>query len=297
MERKLTQEKVTPPKTTAAKTTTAKPATSKPATEKLLEVKGLTIELKKNRQALVKDISFALAKGRTLGLIGESGSGKTLTSKAILRLLNPGLFALQGEIRYAGRDLLAMPETGYRPLRGKELCMIMQNPMTAFAPMTRIGRQITAILAAHLPIGPKEAYARAPQALQDINLTQPEKIMGSYPHELSGGMLQRVMIALSLLLKPRLIADEATTAVDAVSEEMILGEFAKIKAQGISLLVITHDFGVAGTLADDILVMKDGQIVEGGTVQEIFRRPRHSYTQELMAAGLLTQGGGNAQSG
>lgn len=265
--------------------------------EKLVEVRNLTVRLRKTTEALVKGISFSMAKGQTLGIIGESGSGKTMTSKALLRLLNPRVFETGGEVLFGGRNLLALREDEFRPLRGKEMSMIMQNPMTAFAPMTRIGRQITDTLSAHLAIGKKEAHERALQALQGVNLRQAEKIMRSYPHELSGGMLQRAMIALALMLKPKLIiADEATSSVDAISEEMILEEFTKIKAQGISLLIVTHDFGVAAALADHILVMKGGCIVEQGTARSIFHAPRHEYTKELMVASVLAEVKDHAQS-
>lgn len=258
--------------------------------EKLLEVKHLSIRLKKTEEPLVKGISFSIEKGQTLGIIGESGSGKTMTSKALLRLLNPKVFEVAGDISYCGKELLTLREQEFRPMRGKEMSMIMQNPMTAFAPMTRIGKQIMDTLSAHFTIGKKEAYERSIRALQDVNLNQAEKIMCSYPHELSGGMLQRVMIALTWLFKPKLIiADEATSSVDAVSEEMILREFARIKAQGISLLVVTHDFGVAAALADHILVMKNGSIVEQGTAWHIFHTPRHEYTKELMRASVLAE--------
>lgn len=265
--------------------------------ETLLEVRNLTVRLRKTKETLVKGIGFSMEKGQTLGIIGESGSGKTMTSKALLRLLNPKVFETSGEVLYCGRNLLALREDEFRPLRGKEMSMIMQNPMTAFAPMTRIGRQITDTLSAHLAIGRKEACERALQTLQDVNLRQAEKIIRSYPHELSGGMLQRAMIALALMLKPKLIiADEATSSVDAISEEMILEEFAKIKAQGISLLIVTHDFGVAAALADHILVMKDGCIVEQGTARSIFYAPRHEYTKELMVASVLAEVKYHAQS-
>ncbi|SHI14852.1 nickel transport system ATP-binding protein [Sporobacter termitidis DSM 10068] len=265
--------------------------------EKLLEVRNLNVRLKKSGETLVKDISFSMEKGQTLGIIGESGSGKTMTGKALLRLLNPRVFETGGEALFCGRNLLALHEDEFRSLRGKALSMIMQNPMTAFAPMTRIGKQLTVTLSAHLAIGKKEAYERALRALRDVNLHQAEKIMRSYPHELSGGMLQRAMIALALMLRPKLIiADEATSSVDAISEEMILEEFMKIRAQGISLLIVTHDFGVAAALADHILVMKDGCIMEQGTARSIFHAPRHEYTKELMDASVLAEVNNHAQS-
>ncbi len=264
--------------------------------EKILEVKNLTVGLKKTKEAIVKSICFSIEKGQTLGIIGESGSGKTMTSKALLRLLNPRVFDVDGDVLFCGRKLLALRENEFRSLRGREMSMIMQNPMTAFSPVTRVGKQITDTLSAHLSIGKKEACERAIHALQDVNLRQTEKIMHSYPHELSGGMLQRVMIALALMLKPKLIiADEATSSVDAISEEMILEEFSKIKAQGISLLIVTHDFGVA-SLADHILVMKDGRIVEQGIPRSIFHAPQHEYTKELMEASLLAEVDKHAES-
>lgn len=258
--------------------------------ENLLEVNDLTVRLRKTGEPLVKGVSFSVQKGRSLGIIGESGSGKTMTSKALLRLLNPRVFAVNGDVWCGGKHLSALRDDEFRRLRGQEMSMIMQNPMTAFAPMTRIGRQIIDTLDVHLKLGKVEAYRRSVRALQDINLQQAEKIMHSYPHELSGGMLQRVMIALALMLRPKLmIADEATSSVDAISEAMILQEFAGIKAQGISLLVVTHDFSVAAALADHILVMKAGEIVEQGTARSIFHTPQHDYTKELMRASVLAE--------
>lgn len=259
--------------------------------ENILEIKDLHVGLKKGGKELVHGISFSVRDGQAVSVIGESGSGKTISNKALLGILNPNVFEVSGSCIFCGRELIGMGPKELARIRGKDLAMIMQNPMTSFAPSTRVGKQMVAPLLVHGKADKRTAYEQIIQMLEKMNLPQPEKIIRSYPHELSGGMLQRVMIALTLLLEPRMIiADESTTAVDAVSEEIILQEFVRIKKLGISLLVITHDFGVAAALADYIVVMKDGVLVEKGLPQQIFTTPSHDYTKELLRASLLTEG-------
>lgn len=257
----------------------------------ILEIEDLRIRLKKEGKELVRGISFSVKEGQSLCIIGESGSGKTVTSKGVLGLLNPNVFQVTGSCRFCGKELIGMKPKDLTGLRGKDVAMIMQNPMTSFAPTTPVGKQMTAPLLVHGKADKRTARESIMAMLKKMNLPEPEKIMGSYPQELSGGMLQRVMIALTLLLEPKMIiADESTTAVDAVSEEIILQEFLRIKKLGISLLVITHDFGVAATLGDYMAVMKDGLLIEAGSPQEIFTTPKHDYTKELLKASLLTEG-------
>lgn len=238
--------------------------------ESILTAKDLRISLKKGKKELVHGVSFSVKEGQTLCI---------------------NVFRVSGSCIFCGQELIGMKPKTLTQMRGEGLAMIMQNPMTAFAPTTRIGKQMVAPLLAHGKGDKRSAQERIVEMLGKMNLPEPEKIMRSYPNELSGGMLQRVMIALTLLLAPRMIiADESTTAVDAVSEEIILQEFLRIKSLGISLLVITHDFGVAATLGDYIVVMKEGLLIEEGTPEEIFAAPKHDYTKELLHASLLTEG-------
>lgn len=257
----------------------------------LLEVKNLTIQTKITKQKIVIDSSFCLEKGKSLGIIGESGSGKTITSKALMGLLNPCVFDINGRIEFDEQNLLTLRKKDRRLLCGSSIAMIMQNPMTAFAPMIKIGKQIIDTLRIHKKQSKKDLYALSIEALKIVNLTNTQNLMNSYPHELSGGMLQRIMIALTMLLNPKLIiADEATTAVDVISERLIVAELVKLKKKGISMIIVTHDFGIANSLCDDIIVMKNGEIVESGITAEVFCCPKHSYTKELVSASNLFGG-------
>lgn len=261
-------------------------------TRNLLEVKNLSVNLSKNNKSILKDINFNIEPNCTLGIIGESGSGKTITSKALLGLLNPSVFKVNGQILLQNQEITSLNNKQMNKIRGRKIAMIMQNPMTAFAPMLRIQKQIVDTLTYHLKISKKEAYNTSLEEMSRINLVDTRKIMNSYPHELSGGMLQRVMIALTLLLEPKIIiADEATTAVDVISESLILEELMKVKQKGVSLLVVTHDLGVAATLADKIIVMRNGEIIEKGKTNKILASPEHCYTKQLLEASILTKRG------
>lgn len=258
--------------------------------ERVLEVKELKISLVDGR-VLVKDISFEVYKGRVLGIIGESGSGKTLTCKAIMKLLSEKIFDLKGTVAFNNKNLLEIGEKEAKDIIGKDISMIMQNPMTAFNPMIKIGSQIIETLMAHSKLTKKEAYDIGVKELKKMNLNRGHEIMNSYPHSLSGGMLQRIMIAISLMLNPSIIiADEATTALDVKIQSVILSEFERIRDDNIGLIVVSHDFGVIAQVADDVIVMKDGEIIESGTVYEIFKNPKQGYTKELLAARLLRKG-------
>lgn len=210
----------------------------------LLNVTDLHIGLYQAASAIVKGVNFTLKKSSSLVIVGESGSGKTITCKSIMRLLNPKMFTISGSIRYKGTELLSMDEKTIRKLRGNKIAMILQNPMTAFDPAIKIGSQIIETIRVHQNINRYDAYAAGIRALEKMNLPRCEQLMNSYPHTLSGGMLQRIMIALSLLHEPDIIiADEATTALDVVNQNMILDELIKLKETGIGLLIVTHDFG------------------------------------------------------
>lgn len=256
----------------------------------LLKVSGLCIGLKNAIQPIVQDVSFTLREGSVLALVGESGSGKTLTCKAILQLLNAKTFHLSGSVLYRGTELLSMREKDIRALCGCMISMIVQNPMSAFDPSVKIGAQIIETLRTHKRMTRKDAYAAGCRAIEKMGLPRCEHLMNSYPHTLSGGMLQRVVIALSLILGPEIIiADEATTALDMKNQKTILDEIEKMKKNGIGVLLVTHDFGVATKLADEVLVMKEGKIIEHGTVHAIFSTPKAPYTKELLKASLLVR--------
>ncbi len=257
----------------------------------LLKVSKLCIGLKPQTFPIVKNVSFALREGTSLAVVGESGSGKTITCKSIMQLLNPKTFQVSGSIRYRKTELLTMDEKGIRALCGSKIAMIVQNPMTAFDPTVKIGAQIVETLMAHQRISKRDAYASGILALQKMNLPRCEQLMDSYPYTLSGGMLQRIIIALSLIHEPDIIiADEATTSLDVKNQNMVLDELEKMKRNGIALLLVTHDFGVAAKLADNVIVMREGKIIERGTVYDIFESPREAYTKELLKASILKRG-------
>ena len=253
-----------------------------------LEIKDLNISLDGNKNPLVQNLSFDVRKGKILGIVGESGSGKTLTCKAIIKLLNEKVFKVSGSIKLDGNNILTMSEKQSRAVIGKDISMIMQNPMTAFNPMMKIGQHIVETIKAHTELTKKQAYALGSSALEEMNLQRVAEIMNSYPHTLSGGMLQRVMIAIALMLEPSIIiADEATTALDVKNQAIILEQFQRMRDIGIGLLVVTHDFGVIAQVADDVLVMKAGEIIEQGSVYQIFYNPKTEYTKELLQSRFL----------
>lgn len=256
---------------------------------KLLRVNGLTVKCKDGME-LVKNISFGIDAHQCIGIIGESGSGKSMTCKAIMGLLSNKSFTVAGQVFHHDMDLMTLSTSSLNKIRGKQIALIMQNPMTAFNPAFKLGNQVVETLCAHLPIKKAVAHKMAVDYLLKINLPRAEELLNSYPHTLSGGMLQRVMIALALMTKPDLIiADEATTALDVSTQAVILTEFKQMKTSGISILVVTHDFGVAAELADYVLVMRSGEIVEQGLTKNIFRHPQETYTQELMSASMLVR--------
>lgn len=258
----------------------------------MLKVNGLEITARTSKERLVKGISFEVGKGETLGLIGESGSGKSLTSKAVMKLLNDRVFEISGSITWKNEEILTKKAKLPKGWRGQQIAMIMQNPMTAFAPMIRLGKQIEMGFELKGKNARQEFYEQLEIALKNVNLGDMKKILGSYPDELSGGMLQRVMIAVTLMKKPELlIADECTTAVDAASEYMILKQLETQRNNGMSMIVITHDFGVAARLCDRVAVMKSGSIIEQGKTLDVFSSPQTEYTRELAAASVLFREG------
>jgi oligopeptide/dipeptide ABC transporter ATP-binding protein len=236
--------------------------------------------------AAVDHVSFDIRKGETLGLVGESGSGKSVTAFSILRLLQPPGRIVSGRVVFQGRDLVLLPEGEMRRVRGAGIGLVFQEPMAALNPVMRVGAQIGEALRVHGLAGRRDAHARAIELLRAVRITEPEKRVDDYPHQLSGGMRQRVMIAIALACRPPLLmADEPTTALDVTVQAQILDLLRDMRAEfDLSLLLITHDLGVIAETADRVAVMYAGRIVESGPVREIFRQPRHPYTQGLLAS-------------
>lgn len=232
----------------------------------------------------VDDVSFDVRKGRICCLIGESGSGKSATAMSIINLVDRPGRIVSGNVLFGGEDLAALDAKRLRQIRGADIGMIFQEPMHSLDPVFTIGDQLVETIRAHEPVSREQAETRAVEWLRRVELPDPQAVMVSYPHELSGGMLQRVMIAIALSCGPRLlIADEPTTALDVTVQAQILRLLVRLKRDiGLSILLITHDLGVVAETADDVLVMYDGHIVERGSVDDIFDRPRHPYTKALL---------------
>jgi oligopeptide/dipeptide ABC transporter ATP-binding protein len=254
----------------------------------LLKVDNLTTVFDTHDGAVtaVNDISFEIHFGETLGLVGESGSGKSVTALSILRLVQtPGRIA-GGRIVFKGRDLLTLDETAMRAVRGADISLIFQEPMTALNPVFTVGDQIAETLLVHRRASRREAKAQAVELMKAVRIPDPGSRVKDYPHQLSGGMRQRVMIAIALACRPSLvIADEPTTALDVTIQAEILDLLRDMKtAFNLSLLLITHDLGVVAETADRVAVMYAGRIVETGPVRAIFRNPQHPYTRGLLAS-------------
>jgi len=255
---------------------------------KLLEIKDLSITLKKESRRIVKGLNFDLDAGCSLTLLGQSGSGKTLTCKSILGVLGVQ-FSPAGEILFEGHNLLNLPEKARGSIYGRQIAMIAQNPMTAFDPAAKIGRQMDETLRIHTKLNRTERRSRCLHALSEAGLTHGETVMKSYPFMLSGGMLQRVMIALALMTDAKLIAaDEPTTALDVENRNATVDAFIRLRERGTAVLLVTHDFTVAARFGGRILVMNDGEIVEDDAVDNIMKNPQHPYTRELLSASRLS---------
>ena len=257
--------------------------------EQLVEVKDLKVTYYQNgvETPVVRNVSFEIKKNETLGLVGESGSGKSVTSKAIMRLIAepPGKIA-NGEILFEGNNLLKMKEKQMQKVRGKDIAMIFQEPMTSLNPLYTCGSQIAEAILLHNKCSKQEAWERAVEILKMVGVPSPEKRAQSYPHELSGGMRQRVMIAIALSCNPRLlIADEPTTALDPTIQAQILKLIHDMqKEKDMSVLLITHDMGIVAENCDRVAVMYAGQILEIADVKTIFGNPAHPYTIGLLKA-------------
>ena len=255
--------------------------------EPLLDVQHLTVVFDGSPAVTaVDDVSFQIAPGETLGLVGESGSGKSVTAFSILRLLQPPGRVSGGQVFFEGRDLLALPEREMRAVRGARISLIFQEPMTALNPVMRVGDQIAEALLVHGKATTAEGRARAVDLLNAVRIPDAAQRVRDYPHQLSGGMRQRVMIAIALACQPPLIiADEPTTALDVTIQAQVLELLRDLKAQfNLALLLITHDFGVVAEMADSVAVMYKGRLVEQGPVRQILREPAHEYTRNLLAA-------------
>ena len=248
----------------------------------VLEVEGLTLEA--GGHALVEDVSFSVAPGEMLALVGESGCGKTVTALAVLRLLAPAVRIAAGRIVVDGTDVRALDPEGLRRLRGNRAGMIFQEPMTSLNPVFTIGEQIAESLRIHRGMSNQAARARAVELLDLVGLPVPARQLDRYPHQMSGGQRQRVMIAIALSCDPKvLIADEPTTALDVTIQAQILELVRELRQKlGMAIVWITHDLGVIAGIADRAMVLYGGQIVEMAPVQELFARPMHPYTRALL---------------
>ena len=254
----------------------------------LLEVRHLTTSFATQRGEVraVDDVSFTLDAGETLCLVGESGCGKSVTALSLMRLIaKPGRIT-SGEILFNERDLTKLSEAEMRKLRGDDLGMIFQDPMTSLNPVFTVGEQIAEAIRLHRGVSKKEAWQQAVEGMRDVQIPAAEQRAKNYPHEMSGGMRQRVMIAMALACDPKLlIADEPTTALDVTIQAQILDLLNELKAKRhLALLLITHDLGVVAEIADRVAVMYAGQIVEHAPVRELFAQPRHPYTAGLLRA-------------
>lgn len=254
----------------------------------LLNVKGLSIDLATAQGTLsaVQDVSFHVEKGETLCIVGESGCGKSITALSLLRLL-PRSARLKAEaISFSGIDLLGITEADMRPLRGRRLSMIFQDPMTALNPLHTVGRQLTDVMRAHQKVTRSRADERASELLSRVGISNPEERLKQYPHELSGGLRQRIVIAMALMCDPELIiADEPTTALDVTIQADLLRLLKKLQQEfGMGMIFITHDLGLVSRIADRVVVMYAGEVVESGPAAAVFECPAHPYTRALLGA-------------
>ncbi|MBM6682450.1 oligopeptide/dipeptide ABC transporter ATP-binding protein [Collinsella intestinalis] len=255
----------------------------------LLEVKGLATEFKhgkKNWISAVSDVSFEVRPGEIVGLVGESGCGKSVTSLSVMRLHRKDTTRISGDIIFEGEHLLELSDHDMQAIRGNEISMIFQEPMSALDPIMRIGDQLAEALTLHTDLSKKEVHERSVEVLRQVGIPEPEMTLRNYPHELSGGMCQRVMIAMAMSCEPRLlIADEPTTALDVTIQAQILALMEKIRRENnTGILLITHDLGVVAETCSRVIVMYAGHVVEEAPVDELFKHPQHPYTQGLIAS-------------
>lgn len=254
----------------------------------LLELRDLKTQFftRKGIARVLEDLNLAIGNGEIVGLVGESGSGKSVTGFSIVNLLKPPGKVVSGEILYEGRDIANLPEREMREIRGKQISMIFQNPRASLNPVLSVGEQIGQVLIHRQGMSKKQARAQAIELLKTVHIPEPERRLAAFPHQLSGGMAQRVMIAMAISCSPRLlIADEPTTGLDVTIEHQIIQLLREMRdLTGMSVIVITHDLNMAAEVCDRIMVMYAGRIVEEAQVQEFFTRPGHPYTIGLLAS-------------
>lgn len=256
----------------------------------LLSTKQVSIALAKTQTILVKDISLELNDGESMVILGQSGSGKTMTCRAVMGLLDRKRFSVTGSILFEGTELLSCTYKQREKLYGGAIAMIPQNPMTALDPSMKVGKQMEETLTWHTGLKGRERTKRVEQALQEAGLQEVERVYTSYPHTLSGGMLQRVTIAMALMVQAKLVlADEPTTALDVAHRNAVIDTFIQLRSRGTAVLIVTHDFSVAAQMGGQVLVMKQGEVVERGEVRRLLAQPKAGYTKELLAAAQLSQ--------
>ena len=255
----------------------------------MLEVEKLTVYF--GDRCVLEDVSLSVKRGNVLGIVGESGSGKTMTALSVMGLLSPAASINGGSIRLDGRELIGLDERSMSQIRGKDIAMIFQEPMTSLNPTMRIGKQLVEAVRLHCEKSDKkpsraQIKSRVLDALSDVNLPEPERIYNSYPHELSGGMRQRVMIAMGTICRPGyLLCDEPTTALDVTTQKGILELIKSMKSEhNMGIVFITHDLKLLKNFADEVAVMCRGKVVERGRVDDIFMSPKEDYTKKLIAA-------------
>ncbi|HOX31578.1 MAG TPA: ABC transporter ATP-binding protein [Spirochaetales bacterium] len=236
----------------------------------------------------VRDVSFRVSRGEVVAIVGESGSGKSVLTQSLVRLLPdpPARVAAGGRVRFEGEDISGYSFRRLKSVKGSRIAYVFQDPMTSLNPLARIGDQVMEGVVYHGLMGRKRAYAYALELLRDAGIRDPERRMGQYPHELSGGMRQRVMIAIALAMRPALlVADEPTTALDVTTQAQILATLKELnRSRGMSIILITHDMGIVAGIARRVIVMYGGKVVESGSVEEIFERSRHPYTRSLLGS-------------
>jgi nickel transport system ATP-binding protein len=248
----------------------------------LIEVENLSISNSITGELIVENLSFHIKKNTCLGIVGESGSGKSMSMKAILGLL-PSSLKTTGCVRFGDIEMIAAKQETLRKIRSKHICLILQDAMTAFDPLSTMGEQIIETFCENMNYTWYEAKKTTLEVLKKMMIHDPLLIMQSYPHQLSGGMLQRCMIGLAMALKPEIIiADEPTTGLDSINQRNVLDEFKRLRGEGLTLIFISHDLGVIRYLADDVLVMRDGQCIEYGEAAQVFTNPNHSYSKYLI---------------
>lgn len=254
--------------------------------ENVLEVRDLSVGFSSFGESveIVKGVSFDVKRGETIGIVGESGCGKSITALSVMRLIKTPPGVITGEIRLGGRNLLKLSESEMRRVRGNDISMIFQEPMTSLNPVLTVGTQLTEVLRLHQGLRREQANEKSIAMLKSVNIAMPEQRMNEYPHQLSGGMRQRVMIAMALSCNPKLlIADEPTTALDVTIQAQILDLMARLgRDTGTSIVLITHDLGVVSEVCSRALILYCGKVVEEGTAEQLFSLPLHPYTKGLL---------------